>query len=415
MKSNVKKVLHWITSLKVAVVILALIALYIIIGTLLPQHGNQQWYIENYPKLGKLIVSLSLNNAYGSPIFLILVALFTLNLTGCTVISLKGQLRQLDRSFFPSFTQEEPIENIDKNIMSIFLKKGFYKISDEKPLKAAKFRWGVLGAAITHLGLIILFLGGTIGNMSSTEQQITLLPQNQYYFEKEGFLLTLDDFYITFDEQGAVKQYISELTLTDDNGKITSKKIWVNNPLKHKGLGIYQANYNWASNLRITDLENNEIIAQGLLRNGRSYFNQEHHLTVNLFKYFPDFAIGHNEQPVTISEREENPHYIVILSEYGNLIDYYIVAPNEKIIYKDLEIVFTHSELYTGLLVRSDPSYPIALLGFLIIILGMFVSFYCYPRFIMFSDNKVYTFSRRNGWAYNQSVRSALNRYQKKE
>ncbi|MFA7671712.1 MAG: cytochrome c biogenesis protein ResB, partial [Sphaerochaetaceae bacterium] len=80
MKSNVKKVLHWITSLKVAVVILALIALYIIIGTLLPQHGNQQWYIENYPKLGKLIVSLSLNNAYGSPIFLILVALFTLNL-----------------------------------------------------------------------------------------------------------------------------------------------------------------------------------------------------------------------------------------------------------------------------------------------------------------------------------------------
>lgn len=415
MKSKAKKVLHYISSLKVAVVILILIALYIVIGTLIPQHGNQQWYLENYPKLGNIIVKFSLNKVYSSATFLILVTLFTINLTSCTIISLKGQLRQINRSYYPSFSQQDSIDEIDQETVDKFLKRGFYKIDEKENLKASKFRWGVLGAAITHLGLIILFLGATIGNISSTEQQITLLPQNQYYFEKQGFLLTLDDFYITFNDNNSVKQYISEVTLIDEDGTISSKKIWVNNPLRHKGLGIYQANYNWASNVRITDLTSDEIIAEGLLRNGRSYFNEDHHITVNLFKYYPDFAIAHNDQPVTISEKEDNPHYVVVLYEFGNLVDYYIVRPYEKIIHNDLEIVFTHSELYTGLLVRSDPSYPIALVGFLVIIIGMFVSFYCYPRFIMFADNKLYTSSRRNGWIYNQSVRSTLNRYQKKE
>jgi Na+/proline symporter len=58
--------------------------------------------------------------------------------------------------------------------------------------------------------------------------------------------------------------------------------------------------------------------------------------------------------------------------------------------------------------VRDDISYPIVLTSFLIIILGIFVSFYLYPRFIMYEDGKLITTSRRNGWVFYQSVKSAV-------
>ena len=91
----------------------------------------------------------------------------------------------------------------------------------------------------------------------------------------------------------------------------------------------------------------------------------------------------------------------------------YVIAPGEVILHNGLEITFTHAVAYTGLLVRSDPSYPVVLTGFLVILLGMFISFYCYPRFISYADGTLRTASRRNGWVFHHSVRTAWDRWQK--
>jgi cytochrome c biogenesis protein ResB len=259
------------------------------------------------------------------------------------------------------------------------------------------------------VGIIILFLGGAIGTMSSSEEMVTLLPGNQHRFEDQGFTLTLDDFSMTFEESGAVKQYISSVTVFDDDGTRRSDKLWVNKPFHHKGLGFYQANFGWTSNLRIID-GSGQTVVDGLMRSGGSYFHQPNHLTIHLYGYYPELGIGHGDQPVKMSDREIDPYYAVILYEFGEPVGSYILAPNQHIHYKDLEISFTHSVAYTGLLVRKDLSYPIVLLSFIIMIVGLIASFYLYPRFLLYQDGNLSTSSRRNGWVFHQSVKSAVKR-----
>ena len=411
MKKRTSKIIRFASSLKVAIALLILIAAYIVIGTLLPQHSAQSFYLERYTKTGPLILALSLDKAYSSPLFVTLLILFSVNLTLCTIISVKGQVRQLKPSFFPAFSKSEfVIEGVSEAAVLSYCRQKHFRIeTGDGEIRAGKLRSGVLGAAITHVGIIILFLGGAIGTMSSSEEMVTLLPGNQHRFEDQGFTLTLDDFSMTFEESGAVKQYISSVTVFDDDGTRRSDKLWVNKPFHHKGLGFYQANFGWTSNLRIID-GSGQTVVDGLMRSGGSYFHQPNHLTIHLYGYYPELGIGHGDQPVKMSDREIDPYYAVILYEFGEPVGSYILAPNQHIHYEDLEISFTHSVAYTGLLVRKDLSYPIVLLSFIIMIAGLFASFYLYPRFLLYKEGTLYTSSRRNGWVFHQSVKSAVKR-----
>ena len=52
MKNRTSKFIRFLASLKVAIVLLLLIGGYIVIGTVLPQHSAQTWYLERYPAMG---------------------------------------------------------------------------------------------------------------------------------------------------------------------------------------------------------------------------------------------------------------------------------------------------------------------------------------------------------------------------
>lgn len=417
MNRTVSKIFHSIASLRFAVLLLVLIACYIVIGTLIPQHSSPEWYQEAYPTAGSLIIMLSLDSAYSSPIFIVLVGLFAINLTSCTILSLKGQVRQAKDNYFPPFTaSDQIIDGVTEDIIIHYCKKKRFTVSKDKETgtcKAGKFRWGILGAAITHVGILVLFVGGVVGNMVATEDVVSLLPGNEVSFAEQGFVLRLDDFYMTFEEGGAVKQYISEVTMINDDGTERTETLWVNNPLSHNGIKAYQASFGWTGNLRITDNTTDEVLVEGLLRSGRTYFHQNSHLTIYLYDYYPEMAIGHDQNPVSLSNREINPYYAVILYEFGNPVGSYIIEPGDPITYNNLTLTFTHSIAYTGLLIRTDPSYPIVLTGFIIILLGMFVSFYCYPRFISYDSGRVTTSSRKNGWVFHNAVKLELSKISK--
>lgn len=412
MNTRRSPLIRFASSLGFAIILLSLIAGYIVIGTLLIQHAADAVYLERYPTFGPLILALGLNKAYSSPLFLFLMVLFSINLTLCTITSLKGQLIQLKQDYYPSFTQQAyTIDGIDEAAFVAFAKRRGYRLEEAGDNKrAAKYRFGVLGAAITHLGIIILCLGGAIGNMSASEEMVNLLPGGQSRFEEEGFTITLDDFYLSFDDNGAIKQYISEVVITDDGSEPTAHALWVNKPLRHKGVGFYQANWGWVNNLVIIDTESGEKRVEGMIRSGKSYFDQQSHLTVYLYGYYPEMGVGHNQEPVKKSERQIDPYYAVILYKYGQNIGSYIISPGEHIHHENLAITFTHSVAYTGLLVRRDHSYPIVLTAFIIMLIGLVVSFYAYPRFLSYADGVVTTKSRRNGWIFHQSIKSAFAR-----
>ncbi len=413
-----RTIISVISSLKVALILLILIALYIVIGTLIPQHATSALYEANYPTLSPLILSLSLDAAYSSPIFITLIVLFIINLSSCSLLSLPSQLHRAKEEYYPPLKKQEQyrIEGIDQESLTAYLKKKRYAyVEEEGEIRTGKFRWGSLGATVTHIGIIIIFVGAMIGNLTADEDMVTLLPGNTEEFEEYGISLTLDDFNLTFDENGAVKQYISDVIVTDNaNGATSEHSIWVNNPLHYNGLGFYQANFGWTSNLVIRDSNTGEVLVSGLMRNGKNYFHQPHHLSIMLYSYFPNMEIGADQMPYNRSNEELNPYYAVVLSQFETTIGSYIIEPGQVIPFEDIAITFTHSVPYTGLVVRSDPSYPVVLTGFLILTLGMAMSFYLYPRFLFYRGSSLWTVSGKNGWVFHHAVKKEIEKIRNK-
>lgn len=408
----IKKIGRFIIGLKFAIILFILIAIYSIIGTVIPQGATKEFYLHNYESFRNIILLLQFNKVYSSFIYRTLLLLFIVNITGCTIKLLPSQIARLKDDYFPA--PGKSAENLwdekydTEEFRNILEKKGFKIYKSENGYKAAKNRIGVLGSSITHLGIIIIILGSFIGNLFAYEGYINLLPGESTAFVEQGFILKLDDFYLGFREDGSTEQYYSELKIIEEGKEVEAKKIWVNNPLKYKGINFYQSSFGWVSELTIKDSEGN-IIEKASLKNNEYHFYQPKHLTVYLYGYYPDFAIDHEGQPVTITQQKKHPHYAVILYEFNNYVDSFITSPGQPIYYEDLEITFEDSSLYTGLTYRRDFGYYFVLIGCLFMFVGLLLSFYLYPRFVIVGDKTILPVTKQNIWGYTMQLKNLLS------
>ena len=406
-----------LTSLGLAITLFIFIAAYSIIGTVLPQGLQREFYMESYPSMGSIITSLQFDQVYSSWIFRILLFLFIVNLSGCTLKILPGQLKRMNKDHFPKPGPDGDnlhVENMDLQIFRRILeKKKFRIVEDEKGFRASKHRVGNIGSSITHLGIIIIILGSFIGNMFAQEGFFNMLPGDVKGFPQYGFSLRLDDFRLGFRDNGTVDQYYSDVTVLRPGGEEWSDTMWVNNPLKVDRVDFYQTSYGWANSLSILGPEGEE--ENTLLRNGESYFYQPGHLTVYLYGYFPNMALTSMGEPITMTEQEINPYYAVILYEFGNHVASEILEPGQEYQFKDFTLAFNDSQLYTGITYRRDFGYIFVVLGSLLMTLGLVFSFYFYPKHILVEENSVRTITRQNTWGFEYQVRQLVQQSVEKE
>lgn len=408
----IKKIGKFMISFRFAIILFILIATYSVIGTVLPQGAGPEFYLEKYHTFGNLMLLLQFNKVYSSIIFRFILLLFLINLIGCTVKILPSQIKRLSKEHFStagSNTENLWNEKIDIEKFKDLLKKKRFIIEDkEVGFKAAKHRIGSIGSSITHLGIIVIILGAFLGNIFAKEGFINLLPGESSAFNDYGFSLRLDDFYLGFREDGTTEQYYSELTVFEKKEEIKSKKIWVNNPLNYKGLNFYQSSFGWVSNLVIKDKEGN-ILDKNILKNNQQHFYQPEHLTIYLYGFYPSFNIDQMGQPISITQQMKNPHYAVVLYHFNDYIDSYIVEPGQPIMHNDMEIIFEESKMYTGLIYRRDFGYYFVLLGCLFLFLGLFLSFYFYPKYVLVDEESIFAVTRQNTWGFNMQIRNILS------
>lgn len=406
-----KKTGRFLISFRLAIVLFIAIATYSIIGTVIPQGVAPEFYMEKYKSLGNIMIILQFNKVYSSIIYRGLLLLFLINLTGCTIDLLPSQMRRIKDDYFPSPRKDsENLWDHKKDIelfKSRLSKKRFKIYSTEKGFKAAKNRIGVLGPTVTHIGIIVIILGSFLGNLFAYEGFVNLMPGETKTFMEQGFSIELEDFYLDFREDGSTEQYYSDLKVIENGKHVDSKKIWVNNPLDYKGLSIYQSSFGWASNLSIKDSQG-DILNQSILKNNEQYFYQPKHLTVYLYGYYPDFSIDQMGQPMTLSQEVKHPHYAVVLYEFGKYIDSYITEPGQAIKYEDIEITFEDSFLYTGLIYRKDFGYYFVLIGVVFLFIGLLMSFYYYPKFVVVEEKSILPITRQNIWGFTLQMKKLL-------
>lgn len=281
------------SSVKLALFLLFGLAATSIIGTIIPQSQPSEFYVDTYgANLARLMQTLSVPDMYNSWWFMILLAVFSLNLIICsleripnawrlvTMDNLKTDPERLKKMGLRSAVQVEgsPDAAVEKTV-SYLAKKGWKTSKRDKDgstmLFSQKGSWTRFGVYVVHSSILIILVGAIIGSPRIARTILreptfafkgsVMLPETQqtdmiYSFTGDkiplGFTVRCDFFTIEYYENGMPKEFLSKLTVLEDGKEILKQDIEVNEPLIYKGITFYQSSYQPYQDF-ILSLENN--------------------------------------------------------------------------------------------------------------------------------------------------------------
>ncbi len=379
-----KKFILKISSLRFAILLIIFIAISSGVGTLIPQGNDQQEYIDFYNETpifgfinGSQVIKLQLDHVYTSNWFLFSLILLCISLAACSfrrqIPSLKAALKWTEYKNEKKFyklqltTNYEIIQDVDHILKadSLLRKKGWSISKYKNRLSARKGLVGKLGPIIVHIGLIILLIGSAYGNFSSQskEQYLSLGESLDLINESTNskVRIKLKNFFIERESDGKPKQFISNLEFFSKKQNLNEiKTTQVNQPIRFKGLTIYQADWS-VSNII---LEIDSVLYQLQLKPIPEIGDQIWGLLIEL-------------------GRENKKNYLLTIdNENGPLKVSNIEDFSENFIYLNnnpLEINSSKLSLKkiipsSGLIIKNDPSIPFIYLSFTLIILGTIFS-----------------------------------------
>ncbi len=267
------------TSLRLAIPILIIVASTSIIGTVIEQNQSIEVYRKFYSDSTiRLLSKLGFFDMYHSWWFLLLLVLFIINLTCCTIDRIPNVMRiirnpkrQLDETLERSLSLSHrwkvkgDIDSVRTKYLQK-LEKAFSKPvntseSETEHLYAERGPYSRFGVYITHVSILVILVGTIIGNVWGFKgfvnivegSQVTSVPSRGGKGRVDlGFAVRCNKFWIETYPNGQPKEYFSDLTILDGEKEIMSERIEVNSPLRYKGIWFYQASYGPAGASNIT-------------------------------------------------------------------------------------------------------------------------------------------------------------------
>jgi cytochrome c biogenesis protein len=255
-----------LTSIRLTVPLLLVLAAVAVIGTVVPQEQPPDWYLASYGEaLGGVISAWGLGNIYFSPWFLGPLGLLALNICACLV---NGLPRAFKRCFTPftsgaalalpergRFTWPAAVEPHVRIAALLRSELGgrFRQVTlaDQEIFLVERGRFRPLGPYLVHLAILLILAGGLIGKFWGIEGS---LPLTQGQVAQDflvgsasrplNFEVRLDKFQVEFYQAGgAPKEFRSDLTFLQDSREVRRAVCRVNEPVSFGGLTFYQASY----------------------------------------------------------------------------------------------------------------------------------------------------------------------------
>jgi len=270
-QSILTKLWDFFCSLKLSIFCLITLAITSIIGTVIQQNQTKENYLKVFdPDTYELLNSLQMFDMYHSTWFIGLLILFCINLICCSIKRLPRVWKMVTRpALVPSNAALEAFSNtaersVRGNIgevrarMEEFVKQHFAptrctETEDGVYLYAEKNKYARFGVYVTHLSILIIFIGAIIGNVFGYKAYVNI-PEggsvDKVWLRSGesidlGFKVACEDFSVSFYQNSQrPKEYKSILTV-EENGEVVVDKrpIVVNDPLSHNGITFYQSNY----------------------------------------------------------------------------------------------------------------------------------------------------------------------------
>ena len=238
--------LKFLSSLKLAVILIAAIAAMSVLATIYPEA-----------------------DAFNSWSFRLLVIAFFINLSLCTVKLLPGFIKQLQRT--ADDVPEDGAYKVyaaDEAELTAWLAEQHYKVSRKEAggqvkLLAQKGKAGLAAPHLLHISLLVILIGALFSTFNVEGYSMGQVGQNRPFPDELQSVYGTDstveilDFQTVYDDNQEVDNWVTRFNLYI-HGELVAQnaETKVNEPYRYGNLMIYQNSYDYRYLLEVDGLEN---------------------------------------------------------------------------------------------------------------------------------------------------------------
>jgi len=397
------KIWNFFTSVKLTIVLLLSLAVTSIFGTLIPQNEDPQAYIEAFGEvLFQLFNLLDLFDMYRSWWFQLLIVLLTVNIIVCSIDRISASRRILfvrkpsfklprfrnlkHRREFTDGRSPQQLKDAYQDFIARRFRHSQVDTTDNGfVIFGEKGRWTRFGVYTVHLSVVLLLIGGLIGskfgfdgfvNIAEGESASQIRLRNKPQMVQLPFSVRCDDFNVSFYETGAPKEFRSTLSILEQGRPVLKKDIIVNDPLRYKGISFYQSSYG--------NLTPDELVLSFTSTNTSKVYknNAKMNQPLQLPEQLGTFELKNFLQSAQFRGHNIGQAFIGILTPPGAdpiQITLPLRFPSfDKMRKGNLVIAVVESvpRFYTGLQVAKDPGVWVVYCGFILMIIGCYITFF---------------------------------------
>ena len=409
-----RQLLPVIADLRLAIVLLLAIALFSISGTVIEQGQSLAFYQANYPEdpalfgflSWKVLLTLGLDHVYRTWWFLSILILFGSSLTACTFTRQFPALKAARRWKFydepRNFTKLALSAELDKgNLQSLtpLLEKRRYKVFHEgDTLYARKGIIGRIGPIVVHASMLIILAGAIWGALTGFMAQEMVPSGNTFQVKNivdagplaapqitKDWSVRVNRFWIDYTPQGGINQFYSDLSVLDNQGKEVDKQtIYVNKPLRYRGVTFYQADWGIAAvQVRLNKSPIFQIPMAQLDTNGKG------RIWGTWIPTKPNLSEG-----VSLLARDLQG-ILLVYDAAGKLVS--TVRPGMATQVNGVTLKIVDVIGSTGLQIKADPGIPMVYTGFGLLMLGVIMSYVSHSQiWALQKDGRFYVGGRTN-------------------
>ncbi len=409
-----QEILPILADLRLAIALLLIIAICSISGTVIEQGESIPFYQQNYPEkpalfgflTWKLILLFELDHVYRTWWFLSILILFGTSLTACTFTRQFPALKAANRwKFYQKKQQFEKLalsaelETNSLNSLTEILKQRRYQVFQEgNKIYGRKGIIGKVGPIIVHASMLIILAGSIVGSLTGFIGQ-EIVPSGETFQVKniidagpfaqsqvpKNWSVKVNRFWIDYTPEGKIDQFYSDLSILDKNGEEVDKKtIFVNQPMRHNGVTMYQADWG---------------ISAVQVRINKSPVFQLPMAPINI-------AGGGRIWGSWVPTKPDMSDGVILLAKdlQGTALIYDATGKLVTSVREGMSTEVNGVRLFvdkivgsTGLQIKADPGIPIVYLGFGLLMLSVLMSYVSHSQiWVLKEENKVYIGGKTN-------------------
>lgn len=411
------------SEMKTAIVLLLVLAFVSIVGTVIKQSPipSADDYIRLYgPRTWAIISYLNLNDIYDSILYRILLSLVGINLTVCSVNRFGITWR---RAFEPKTEVDEKtitqmqrsetlncsgtVEDIAGKVAEAVRSRA-YRVtrssgSGHVAMFASKGAPSLWGPYLTHLSLLVIFIGAIFGDMTGFDG-FTAIDEGgattTYAYDVKGqpkmanlgFRMALRNFKVAYDAQHNPTAYSSDVAVYEGDKLMAERVIDVNRPLTYKGISFFQSSYG-VGGIRVKVTAPNGETAHVVLGIGDHSGSEDAGSmagggqvsiggkTVTLFA--GDVMPSHGGVTEGMAGAMPSGAARIMINDqpgkHGSMSawnDLGWIGVGRSVPYKGFDLALEGFVEYSELQVSRNPGLPVIYFGFGLLLTGVFLSFY---------------------------------------